>query len=273
MESLIEVDEVVEVFQSTKIMETTITELDELDDAADILDLCQYIEGSKENGISSGVLREKKSLYTVNLGKGQEIQVATLESLLELQEGSGSCSLSRLQRLYIALRLVVSIQPLHGTPWIGDKWGKQNVLVQFSTGHDRTSPGLQRIYITPTSGAPDGNEANQKADCMKALRCLGIVLLELCFGRRLEDYAGWKEFLGPDGKANAYTSTAAALEWQEKLPGEAGENMAEAVRKCLAFAFETRSRSLEDEDLAIRFHDGVVQPVQEHWRLFFGRPV
>lgn len=249
-----------------------VKEFEELDETGEILDLCQYIEKARGEGNGYGVLRhDSKSLYTFRAGNVEADKVATLESLLELQPGAGSCSLNRLQRLYIALRLVVSVLPMHGTPWMSEHWGKANVMVQFSKEQDRHSPGLAKIYITPRQA--DNGQPKKQADCMKILRCLGIVLLELCFGRRLEDYEGWQQYLGADGKQNDFTSVAAAVEWQEKLPGEAGENMAEAVRKCLVFAFETKARSLEDEDLAARFYDGVVQPVQEHWNMFFGRPL
>lgn len=237
---------------------------------AEIANLCEYCEKANQTGTGLGVVREHASLYRVSVAPAQGVKVSDLESLLQWQQNTGSCNLSRMQRMYIALRLVIAVLPLSGTPWMGSHLAKQNVFVQLSETRSKKYPiGMGRIYIKSRPELP----VSKAIDCVETLHRLGILLLELCFGRRLEDYPGRRQYLSSGGKENSFTNRAAAEEWQRDLEGEIGDKVAEAVRKCLVFAFETASRDLDEEDLARRFYAGVVEPMLDNWQIFSGEKV
>jgi len=196
----------------------------------------------------------------------------SLDSLLAWQTGADSCSLNRMQRFYISVLITISVLELSATPWITDTWSKKNVLVELSDETDATALGIRKVYILP----PDGTTAAKSnrrvnVDCSKSISNLGILLLELCFGRRLEDYPGWQKFLGVNGYENESTCIVTALEWQKKVYGEVGPELAEAIRRCLVFAFEFSSRTLDDETLANSFLNQVLRPIEDNWRMYSGK--
>ncbi|KAF2743785.1 hypothetical protein M011DRAFT_377341, partial [Sporormia fimetaria CBS 119925] len=65
---------------------------------------------------------------------------------------------------------------------------------------------------------------------------LGILLLELCFGKRLEDHSLRKQYPTGEGKEKQAFDLAAALVWNQHVDGEAGDGYACAVRWCFAGA-------------------------------------
>jgi hypothetical protein len=106
----------------------------------------------------------------------------------------------------------------------------------------------------------------EPSDSTKVIFALGVMLLELRFGKQLEDYLSWVTYLGADGKPNEHTDLVTARDWQSKVLPEAGPEYAEAIRKCLLRAFATQSTNLGDTDMMNAFYNGVVKTVQDYWR-------
>jgi hypothetical protein len=59
---------------------------------------------------------------------------------------------------------------------------------------------------------------------------LGILLLELCFGRRLEDHPQRQRLLSGSKEVNQAFDLMAALKWLGGVGDEAGEDYASAVK-------------------------------------------
>jgi hypothetical protein len=62
---------------------------------------------------------------------------------------------------------------------------------------------------------------------------LAIILLELCFGERLEDQPFRKRTPLEAADVKQALDIQAAIQWSHMVPGEAGEVYASAVRWCL----------------------------------------
>ncbi|KAH6713171.1 hypothetical protein BKA61DRAFT_608676 [Leptodontidium sp. MPI-SDFR-AT-0119] len=64
------------------------------------------------------------------------------------------------------------------------------------------------------------------------LEYLGILLLELCFGKAIEDCPFWMQHL-IEGLPHERTKTMAAREWVNIVSAEAGPKMEHVIRCCL----------------------------------------
>jgi hypothetical protein len=190
--------------------------------------------------------------------------VMTLDSLLDRL--NNKAPLSRRQRFHIAVLLSVSVLQLFSTPWLTDLWNKEKVLLLWTEDDSTDQTGANQVYVK----ADPISQISSSTDSTKVIFALGVMLLELCFGQKLEEHPNWDKYLGADGKANEHTEFATAREWQAKVTPEAGPEFAEAVRKCLLCAFATKGTSLEDDDFRNAFYTGVVRPVQDYWRFGYG---
>jgi hypothetical protein len=204
---------------------------------------------------SIGLLSDNEHCYALyhsepSTGPVSYDQTVALDTLLD----GKYTHLSRRQRFYIAMLLCNAILQSYATPWFNTFWNKSRVFL-IHTEDVGSTPAISHIYIAPSNHSDD-RIAN---DCLKILRALGVVLLELCFGKRLQDHPLWEKHLGPDGKPNEFTALATAMEWQDQVLPEAGPEFAEAVRKCLLCAFATQSRNLDDLSLERHFTMGLLK--------------
>jgi hypothetical protein len=65
------------------------------------------------------------------------------------------------------------------------------------------------------------------------ISCLGIRLLELCFGRPLESSTFRKQLPPGDAASAPFLDYAAALQWSKMASEEAGPEFADAIEWCL----------------------------------------
>lgn len=237
----------------------------------EISSLCNAIRDADQTLSCLGFLRDAEQWrYTLHPVVDDNDSVdytkaVALESLLEQSHGAGGSPLSRRQRFYIAMLLSVSVLQLHSTPWFGQSWDKKKILL-LCNEDDGSVPAVSHIYMVPDEEV----SARRSTDSTKIIFALGVMLLELCFGKRLEDYPSWGTYLGADGKPNEHTGLATARDWQSKVLPEAGPEYAEAIRKCLLCAFATQSTNLGDTDMMNAFYNGVVKTVQDYWRFGYG---
>ncbi|KAF2184167.1 hypothetical protein K469DRAFT_580827, partial [Zopfia rhizophila CBS 207.26] len=61
---------------------------------------------------------------------------------------------------------------------------------------------------------------------------LGILLLELCFGRRLEDHPLRRKHPTGDEQSKQAFDFMAALQWSKSVKGEGGDDYTSAVKWC-----------------------------------------
>lgn len=140
---------------------------------------------------------------------------------------------SRRQRYQIALLVASSVAQLQSTPWLRTGLCKEDVIFLPSQENNELlpygKPFIQQGFLhnhthfSCTQSSADGCN----------FYALGILLLELCFGCRLEDHAVCKNH---PPNINAATKHAfdvmAGLKWSRSVSDEGGEDYATAIKWC-----------------------------------------
>ncbi|KAK7960572.1 hypothetical protein PG988_011786 [Apiospora saccharicola] len=114
--------------------------------------------------------------------------------------------LTRRQRYRLALTLASSFVQLKDSPWMQASWGEGVCIL-------RTCPSVPR--------APEkGQKAGQ--DVISGIICLGIILLELCFGIAIEHHPSRTRFPPTgDEQAKSAFDLIAAMQWMTEVNEEA----------------------------------------------------
>ncbi|KAL6897698.1 hypothetical protein GGI43DRAFT_424042 [Trichoderma evansii] len=204
--------------------------------ANEIVNLCATLQTSEAS--CYGYLVEKECRYNVfNISRHnrEAVQSMTLDQMLR---GDISPQLTRSQRYNLSLILASTFLQLLDSPWIS-AFPKRSDIIFFS-GHNGDTPifRLDQPHINynfKPSGIQNTAPSSEKMlRYTEALDHLGIMLLELCFGRIMEDQP-WRKRLpaGANNQEKTGFDILAAREWQCDINGEAGGDYAEAVSWCL----------------------------------------
>lgn len=174
----------------------------------------------------------------------------TLSSVLRSQPSS--TTLNRMQRYSIAATVVSSVVQLESTPW-ACRWEAEMVHLPKSASPSPSQDlAADHPYILTDFGA-------SKPPSDDTFKALGIVLLELCFGKPLDDHPLWQN----PGFAAARTSPMmryfVATQWMDDVVGEAGEQYSHALKWC----FQQAPASIANEKWRADFAQSVAWPLQE----------
>lgn len=180
-----------------------------------------------------GYLREEEYRYYVYRVKAHNPNVFRLSTLDEILR-----KLNRKERYLLALILASSFIQLHDTPWLSKPWTKTDITFMsepedpnrflFSQPHIHHNPEV-------TADTPQGISDHQSIFRHSPVD-FGILLLELCFGRTLEDRqrtASGDRFME-------------ALDWQKEVDGETGSGYSNAVLWCLV-GYRSRPEKWREE--------------------------
>lgn len=207
-------------------------ELDTRDDSS--VKLCQIL-GNEECGKCMGIIGQDGETYHLHpftkRKRPDDSDALTLDHILSSNfEGR----LNRRQRYSISLLLASSVAQLQFTPWLRTGLTKEDVLF-FPCENDVCCVSYHEPFIRqgfPLDHAATSNtEAN---DCN--FSSLGILLLELCFGQRLEDHPLRKKYPAGTGDAKQAFNLMAALKWSQSVVDEGGNDYASAVKWCFTGA-------------------------------------
>lgn len=180
---------------------------------------------------------------------------ATSIALSELLQTTTRSRLTRRESYAIALTISSSHLQLASTAWIKGEWTADDVLFPL-VAH---SPSLDRPFIS--AGFEDAKSRSQsvKAPTDRTFAALGIMLLELCGRRSIEENAWWQK-LGFDEsqKSQSLYRLVVAAKWSEDVETEEGVEMASAIKWCL----NESPRSLDGEQWRRDLADRVVLPIQ-----------
>ncbi|KAL9618858.1 MAG: hypothetical protein Q9160_006448 [Pyrenula sp. 1 TL-2023] len=101
------------------------------------------------------------------------------------------------------------------------------------------------------------------------LFALGVLLIELCFGRPFEDLKFPDEKASPkDIDIDLSLDWVAADRLIDEVYLKAGDRYGDAVRHCIRCDFDRRGTSLEDEDFQRAVYDGVVSLLETDLKQF-----
>ncbi|KAK4033528.1 hypothetical protein C8A01DRAFT_49909 [Parachaetomium inaequale] len=172
---------------------------------------------------------ERYYIYSANTQirpENDDTTAITLESLLR----DSAHPLTRLQRYSLAVTVASSFIQLAGTPWMRSRWAKSDLVFFRNPTEPSTLGLLERPFVSRdfSQGSDDADAASPKAvpsdEIIGGFESLGIVLLELCFGKPIEVYPVWLKLR---------SDLLAALEWLKDVTEEAGPDYADAVAWCL----------------------------------------
>lgn len=192
--------------------------------------MCRVANGQVEGPLVGGwELDTDNTMHLYRMPDGGTIEKTTLESILaETQR--------RDKRLQIGLMITSVILSFGATPLIPDDWDKNNVIL-WKTGTPQHQPHIRHDSFLKTISSPD-KRANPGDKAQKSLFALGVLLLELLFGEKLDQQPFRKAFLGEGGLPNEYTDLCTAMSWQKKAENEFGYVLGDAIRRCIMCSFE-----------------------------------
>jgi hypothetical protein len=156
---------------------------------------------------------------------------------------------SREIRKRLSVQISKALLLLFETPWIDGEWSKNEIIFK-DLGEGVPSvyqPYLRRRFATTTG---------TRKDTKRIVYRLGVLLLELCLGQTLSNY-----YHGEQMKMLEFVAAYNCC--MQNVNAQEGPEVAEVIRKCLAFDFATRSKCLEDEDLVKAMYNEVVRPLNE----------
>nr|OQO26601.1 hypothetical protein B0A51_08282 [Rachicladosporium sp. CCFEE 5018] len=165
--------------------------------------------------------------YTVTkIGSSPPLTSTDDVTLSDVLESKALTTLTRVQRYSLAVTLASSVLQYEATPW-ARRWAYDAVHFpkDIASAHPGLAPQEQPFLLTPLTPAPPSTEDSFKA--------LGTLLLELCFGKTLDEHSMWQQPAFSAAKTNPMLRQFVATEWLKDADGEAGEQFASAIRWCL----------------------------------------
>lgn len=216
-----------------------------------ITSLCLSLDQSDET--CCGYLQEEDYLYYVYKNPSSPIsspEFITLDQLLRKQRLPMP---KRRQRFALAYILSSSFLQLLESPWLPASWQKSDIVFY----QDSKQPGqyaLDRPHLNrglaPREASGPMTERDRRMQLSSSLEMLGIVLLELCFGKLLEEQpcrTNYSSF--GSGPIERVFDVAAAKEWHGEVEEDAGYQYAVAVGWCLGGILSTPSDKWREEML------------------------
>jgi hypothetical protein len=205
------------------------------------IQLCQLL-GDEECGKCMGIIGHDDEIFHLHpiVQKRQTVGKApiTLDHILSYEfEGH----LSRRQRYSIALLVASSVGQLQSTPWLRTGLCKEDILFFHSDDDNLITPYgepfIRQGFLRGHTPCPSTESFAYDYNFYS----LGILLLELCFGCRLEDHPLRKKHPSAiDVAAKNAFDVMAALKWSGSVSGEGGDDYATAVKWCFTGATDRK---------------------------------
>lgn len=174
-------------------------------------------------------------VFNISRLKSEALRSVTLDQMLR---DANYPLLSRSQRYNLSLILASTFLQLLDSPWLSVFPKRSDIIFFASTNEDAPFFRLDQPHIShnfrPSSMQNTFSSSEKTFSFADALDHLGILLLELCFGRIMEDQP-WRKNLpvGANDREKKGFDILAAREWQCHVNEEAGGDYAEAVAWCL----------------------------------------
>lgn len=237
---------------------------------------------SKSTFDNLGVISDQQSVAQTIICHRSAREKKRLIKLSEVMKDSSQCTvtnetsnqafhdplkLTRIQRYEVAKLVASSVLQLCGTPWL-DRLSTQNVSF-WATPDSHNDINLQTRICDPVvlhkswQANPTFWNRSKSADTRDILFRLAVVLLELCFGELLQDQSFYADYCGPNRKPHDQTDRSAANRWCDCVPGEAGPQFFEAVRRCLDCNFGLATPNYDDQRFLQLVYENVVIPLNQ----------
>ncbi|KAI1171447.1 hypothetical protein F4777DRAFT_565630 [Nemania sp. FL0916] len=173
-------------------------------------------------------------------------------------------TLSRAQRMSIALILAYAMLELYPTPWLPQAFGKKDVYFFVRKNGEVVTESPFLLCQASASARPNAtNEASPlDPDNSDALLALGILIMELWFGQSIESRPFWKEHCQENGSEKPFTRFTAAIEWQKKAIDEAGIILHDVTYRCIRGNVGPTTIDLNNLDCVRAVLDQIITPLE-----------
>ncbi|KAH7082519.1 hypothetical protein BKA63DRAFT_549107, partial [Paraphoma chrysanthemicola] len=209
---------------------TSIPSLQSSTAPAPISSLCQQLADSSRIHCL-GTIGCDETEYTLHHSEQfcdhRDSHAKSLDNILAESRIGSQYFVSRRRRYRIALLIASTVAQLKATPWLFSGFGKKDIkffpLVDAGGSVIFGEPFIEKgFHGTATSRNHSTTDFN--------FQSLGIILLELCFGHRLEDHPIRRKYApGNDAQSEAAFDLVAAIAWLQNVEEEAGADYAWAV--------------------------------------------
>ncbi|KLJ08553.1 hypothetical protein EMPG_16010 [Blastomyces silverae] len=180
--------------------------------------------------------------------------------------------LTRKERFKLAVAVSTSVLQFDDTPWLKQPWGTNDI--HFLVKPSSSMP--EQAYLSTVFSQPNQIPTNQQ-NCTqypplirnKALFTLGIVLIELAFGKPLKALRTDKdveESLGMPDLIDTFTIKRLL----EGVEDEVGYDYSEAVRRCIECPFDGKEARFTNESFQEAVHDWIIEPLKISLKNFCG---
>ena len=222
--------------------------------------------------------QHRHDVYLVNEKLRQEMDPKSLEYLLQVSKERGpGFSLSRRDRLYIAVTLASSVLQLDGTFWLKRQWRSGDILFLPLEDRKASAPKIDfaHPYVSWKVSPEDVNtplivDASRSTVAHRipseVLFVLGITLTELCFGRNISDM----QIQEDKDKTEVVTNFNTASRLIEYVYSESGYRYGDVVRRCLKCPPDIRDASLDNEEFQEAVFESIVTPLRQDFEDFNG---
>lgn len=178
------------------------------------------------------------------------------------------------ERVRLALMLGWNALQLHSTHWLEDHWTKDNILLVIDP------PNIPQPYVTHNFQSSSRRNSREDLDELtltpsrrerltswvpnEALFNLGVVLIEICYNKSIEELADANE-KDEKGEPHSQTAFLTAMRLSKEVQDEFGIGYASAVRGCLRCNFSSGQSEpdLGSEQFRTGFWQHIIKPLQD----------
>lgn len=185
----------------------------------------------------------------------------SLDKVLHAGPGEG---LSRRQRFLTAHVIASSMLELHSTPWLESSWNKTDIVF-FSNSTNSAEKQFGPPYLSRNLDNDSKSQPDKSHDLVS--ESLGVVLLELCYGTRLEEFNIYKTFPVRPEQPNHSFRLRIATALCENVVDEAGPEMQAAIKWCL----KNRRSDINEHKWRREFFSVVVLPLHNYTQYLSGK--
>lgn len=247
-------------------------------------DICTAVYG--QCGVKQGIGfltdellgQHQHNVYIVDEKVRDGTDPKSLEYLLQVsKQRIPGFSLSRRDRLYIAVTLASSVLQLDGTLWLKRQWRSGDILFLPLEDQEASTPRVDfaHPYVSWKVSPEDVNTA-PVADATgttiahripsEVLFVLGITLTELCFGQNIYDMRVDEDI----DKTEMITNFNTASRLIDYVYNESGSRYGDVVRRCLKCPPDVRDASLDNEEFQEAVFESIVTPLKQDFEDFNG---
>jgi len=252
-----------------------------------ITDICTATRNLKDLKREIGFLtdedtgRERHDVYFVDEKVRTEMAAKSLEYLLAAsQQRTPGLSLSRRDRLYIAVTLASSVLQLDGTFWLKRQWRSADIVfLPMEEDPSLARPRMDyshpyvtwRVLLNDTntnlmSGVEDPAYPRQIRN--ESLFALGVTLIELSLKRNLSEMR-----IAEDGLLEVTANFNTATRLIDDVYNESGTRYGDVVQRCLTCPFNLqnlRDFGLDNEELQEAVFNHILTPLRQDLEVFKG---